>query len=617
MKPENTFKTFVATCTRSLADDEAMRREVSFELNNHLEEAYEEELSRAESPEEAAEMAKKRFGQPEELAVQLLNANIKRFSFRVRMRWLLKIVFIPLFLAGIILCLDLRFWGGLVVFDHAEGGSWGIPPVIDELLIDLIYPEELRSTSPAKELLAAQFAGIDHVGELKNAAELYKFDPASKIYTAYYAQLLAMDIQEFRKTDKTYSNQFYHIIAHGREIDPDNALYDYLEAYVISECSIENMNDSDEKQDTGSTEFIISDRAGLDRAMDIYLAGTRKPFMKTYNTKLAEEAYSFLRGNMDLLHVYQRIAVYSDIMLPYLSMLKSLTMNMIFYGEILMEEGSASGEKLLKSWKDFLPQIIGNSECIIDVLVYGNFADMYLEAIQRHGGNSSTLAQVADIIHCWQEAGDANAEIKEKYKPIFSRNFLIKGEYKLPEDCFVAENRMFYSVLDMYSLLPLCLMLTVLIIIFAVIAGVNRLRGRKPFIMLLPWRSYCRIVVVGIVIPLGLFFLYIHIDWLSGRNMPAVDNLLHIGLEKLVFVVCFPIYFGIIVRQQLKKSGKNMGFPHGKIPVGTYCLNMMFFWTLLLCMTGVVAGRLFNYKISLPSHTYLKLSFLSSCLSLR
>ena len=62
MKPENTFKTFVATCTRSLADDEAMRREVSFELNSHLEEAYEEELSRAESPDEAADMAKKRFG---------------------------------------------------------------------------------------------------------------------------------------------------------------------------------------------------------------------------------------------------------------------------------------------------------------------------------------------------------------------------------------------------------------------------------------------------------------------------------------------------------------------------------------------------------------------------
>ena len=41
-----------------------------------------------------------------------------------------------------------------------------------------------------------------------------------------------------------------------------------------------------------------------------------------------------------------------------------------------------------------------------------------------------------------------------------------------------------------------------------------------------------------------------------------------------------------------------MGFPHGKIPVGTYCLNMMFFWAVLLCMTGVVAGRLFYYKIS-------------------
>ena len=186
------------------------------------------------------------------------------------------------------------------------------------------------------------------------------------------------------------------------------------------------MKDSDEKQDPGSTEFIISDRAGLDRAMDIYLAGTRKPFMKTYNTKLAEEAYSFLRGNMDLLHVSQRIAVYSDTLLPYLSMLRSLTMNMIFYVEILTEEGASSGEKLLKSWKDFLPQIIGNSEYIIDVLVYGNFADMYLEAIQRHGGNSSTLAQVADIIHCWQEAGDANAEIKEKYKPIFFKEFSYK-----------------------------------------------------------------------------------------------------------------------------------------------------------------------------------------------
>ena len=172
MKPENTFKTFIATCTRSLADDEAMRREVSFELNSHLEEAYEEELSRAESPEEAAEMTKKRFGQPEELAVQLLNANIKRFSFRARMRRLLKIFIIPLLILGVILCIDLRTWVSVAIFCQY------ITPVPDSVsnAVKWFYRVELRSHSPAREILTADWGE-----ELALAESLYDLDPDSRI----------------------------------------------------------------------------------------------------------------------------------------------------------------------------------------------------------------------------------------------------------------------------------------------------------------------------------------------------------------------------------------------------------------------------------------------------
>lgn len=529
---ENPFRTFVATCTRSLADDEAMRREVAFELNNHLDEAYEEELAKAGSPEEVAEMAKKRFGQPEELAVQLLNANIKRFSFRARMRRLLKIAFIPLLILGVILCLDLRFWGSLVVCDRAGVGSWGIPPVISDMLLDLIYSEELRSTSPARELLASQFADTDYPSSIAAAEALYKFDPASKVYTAYYAQQLAMHIPGYRKSDDADFDQFCRVIAHGRKIDPDNALYDYLEAYVIAGLSMQTA-----EQDFGNGKYTISDRAGLDKAMNIYLAGTRKPFIRTYNLKIAEEAYNLLPDKTDLLWVFQRIAVYSYIELPYLSMFKSLTRNVIFYAENLTGEDAPAGEELLASWEYFLPQALENNESLIDVLVCGSIADMYLEAIQKRDGDSPTLARMAAVVRDWRSARDANATIKEKYKPLLSRNFLIKGDYKLPVEYFIAENRMCYSLLDQFALLPLCIVLILLTIVFAVIAGISRLKGRKPFIIILPWRSYCKIFLAGIILPLVLFLLYTHIDWLSGRDIPVAYNLRHIGVEKFLFVV--------------------------------------------------------------------------------
>lgn len=73
------LKAFTRLCTRSLSGDPALRLEIGRELETHLEDAYDEERCDGKTETEAEEFAKKRFGEPEELAQSLLDANRYRF----------------------------------------------------------------------------------------------------------------------------------------------------------------------------------------------------------------------------------------------------------------------------------------------------------------------------------------------------------------------------------------------------------------------------------------------------------------------------------------------------------------------------------------------------------
>ena len=598
---ENPFKTFVATCTRSLADDEAMRREVSFELNSHLEEAYEEELSRAESPEEAAEMAKKRFGQPEELAVQLLNANIKRFSFRARMRRLLKIFIIPLLILGVILCIDLRTWVSVAIFCQY------ITPVPDSVsnAVKWFYRVELRSHSPAREILTADWGE-----ELALAESLYDLDPDSRIYNAVYAQHLASELTSNTKEgekniytpeqDEIFDT-FKRIITHGRTIDPDNALYDYLEASVLASRSLvwheivePTVIDGIETERTVK-KYSIADRAELDRAMMIYLDGLKKPVMESYFYQLSEAACDSLPEGNDVLRMMEEGSINVTRIITHIAMLRLLTSQVIFYSQVLREEGKQSSAEWLNSWEYFLPQILKGKYVFLDVFAVRYMAGIYLDALHEEGLDAPQLTNLRAVGDEWFALENPNEDIMREKKIIFSRVVAPKLDYELPSEYFTAENKLYFSIFDLLLLLPLALVLIIGAIVFALVAVIVRLFGRHPFIIILSIRDYLKILLIGIVLPLAVFYLYLHGSYFSGSDKTMEDILFRLVCVDVPFMVIYPVYFNLIVWWQLRKAGKNMGFRRGKIPLGTYCLNMMFFMVALLFITGGILRYAFNY----------------------
>lgn len=604
------FTPFVQLCTRPLNGDPALRREVEQELEAHLEDAFDDEQSQGRPEAEAEENARRRFGDPETLAQSLLEANHRRLKLRARLRLLIKIALVPAILAGLFLCIDLRTLSGLVLMNEFGTAPFFEPPGSrNNSWVRAITDYRVRNFEPAEqEWFRSYFQIWNAKSDWDWSRKCYEAHPEDRIFTANYARNL-FPMNEYTLPDGTFSRhplseqereKRKKIIDHGRKIDPDNALYDYLEADLIAASALVWKNEKKPNKKTVQTLVRVTDRAAFDRGMELYLAGLQKPYLKTYCSDLTVEALRRLKPENDYLGLQETLIARANTKLDFLLMARKLTQWSIAYGELLEKEGKPEeAEKYFRSWRQFLPQQQEfDADTLIEALVYYACIGNYLDSAQKRGdlAEAEKLEKINTAIAGWRLRTGSGPGSLLKHAGILAERLLPGMEEGISLEELAPERKLSYRVYDLIGLALLSLLLTGIILVLAVVVAVKRLTGRRPFLLLLPGASYRRLLLWGVIFPIALFLIYTNIDLLSGRDLSLTANLARLILGMIGIIFLFPLFFELLLSRELKKQGKALGFPKGKLPYATLCLNRLCAFALLLLLTGGILRPLLDWE---------------------
>lgn len=102
---------------------------------------------------------------------------------------------------------------------------------------------------------------------------------------------------------------------------------------------------------------------------------------------------------------------------------------------------------------------------------------------------------------------------------------------------------MTYCILD--SLVLLCFTVLVLCVVGfqALCWGIGRACGEMGHFLWLTKREYGKLLLYGMLLPAGLYWLWLHADLLSGRGVGYQANLTMFCIQSFVLVVGLPVWF--------------------------------------------------------------------------
>lgn len=602
---------YVSACTRPLADDPALRLEVEQELKTHLEEAREEEMANGSSPQEAEARAERRFGDPEELAHALFLSNRKRLSIRAKIRLLLKLAALPLLIAGMFLCMDFRTLAGVLWLGSL--GSTEKETRLQTLPARILNRWDLSRLPEREQLFLSEMLhpeSRDASGEIERLRRLRAAFPENRIILALLAQTLALESSSGGEEGKPFfrtagQEQLFQelqaLLREGRKQDPENALYDYLEAFALAAPAIVWEQNPDAKKNGASTiRYHVRDRVLLERAMSRYKDGLRKPFLKTGCMEFPALSHRMLRPANDFFGQVQKISISISTVLPHLNIHRQLAREVILYEQALREEGkTAEADRILRSWKIFLRQLLNdNRETLIEVLVCHAIGKCFLDQVRQRNDSEEIrlLTEFISPVDHWKEQPPSDNNLIRKHGGWLHQLFLPGLRETIPPEQLAPGRYLSYALCDLFTLALLSVFLGMLITAHAAGLGIARLSGRHAFFLFLPWKSYLRIGLAGIAAPLALWLLFTRIDIISGRGWAPGCNGIHLAAEGIFLVFVLPLFYGCVVRKELKRCGKRFGFPDGVPPRATLSLNLLFFYLALLCVTGGILRPVLNLE---------------------
>ena len=210
---------FIAKITEKLRHDRELRLDISHELQTHLDEAIDEYKASNYDDEAAITQAIKDMGDADELADDLWQSNRSRMKLRAWCWWIARLSLLPACVVATIV---------LIITGIATVG--GVQPNPEEKPSQPMSPlhawlenRMLDQMSPAQRLIAfGDPQGKDLAARWKPLRDAYPNEP---LYQLNY--LRALCLYGSKKTDQRQA-LIQQAIDRGRELDPDNGIYDLL-----------------------------------------------------------------------------------------------------------------------------------------------------------------------------------------------------------------------------------------------------------------------------------------------------------------------------------------------------------------------------------------------------
>ena len=475
--------------------------------------------------------------------------------------------------AGVALCIDLE------AFRVARFVLTGGEP---RFVLDRLGPDR-ASLTPRERFFAEAFLD-GRYGETEWLEKQPKALLEDDLFLPVYAESLLAKACLSGRTPADI-DRFRRVTAELRRRDPRNALPDYLEAALEEHLALKKVWEEDRWR------IGLLDRSALERMASLYRNALKKPYIRGGSLDIVPELHRmFVRGDTPAGTLRKIVCSWSaPLMFPVRA--NNVAEGVLFYAELLRKEGkSAESRALLASGELFLLQNLEcNSNTLIELLVWGGIGKKFRDAAAKAGEGkiAEKYGRFVAAYEAWRGRYNPNSAIFVR-GGIFA-NTCIPGAIRTPvsKEELEPERRLDYLFCDKLALAGfactagLCLLLCLARAFFGK-------KGERVPDPVFSRRAWLRIIGYGMLLPLGLFILFIHVDMLSGRD-------LFIGINHPGFLIGF---FGLVVlwaplssvvRTELLKLGIR---PHA-----AYCRAMLLPVACFLLLTGLCLRGLLDFEI--------------------
>jgi hypothetical protein len=315
--------------------------------------------------------------------------------------------------------------------------------------------------------------------------------------------------------------------------------------------------------------MIVKDRPRLDRAMAESLRAVAMPRIDRRQQEMLRRQLAVLPART-LLELISRIAVAAGTLLPDLSLYRNLGRTAPLYAELRTREGADPDDvvPLLLAWEPLVVKTNRDAFTLIGILVESAVIEhartecvRVLREIGRPELAERTLARATALgapVRAWRERADRKSDsrademwIKQHAGILDAMLLPALGEDPVPEEIAVGRE-LDYVIAERAQTLALLLGFT------ALMAGalIVSLRWRfarhehiNPLLCLPDAATMARVIGLGVLLPILLYFAYTRWTPLGGRSfglgymaprLAADLNALYLAVISLVFLLAVP-----------------------------------------------------------------------------
>ncbi|MHB9134715.1 MAG: permease prefix domain 1-containing protein [Armatimonadota bacterium] len=595
---EQPFEQLVDDVTAGLKADPELRLDIRAELLTHLGDTAEHFTTEGKSPEESAEQAARVFGSPLEIAGELLEANRRRMRLRALVRLVAGALLLPVALLVALYTGYGRFarltWSdGMEIYSSTQSRPPQLP-----LLNSPAQQEKMRKIQSVVDNLAGKESNADR---LRAYWEARRNDPDARIYYAYYSSSLY-----------TLDDKFASAMRLGEQIEPDNAMYNYrLAWYYLSKGMIAKAEKRKEKDQVLTDEIL--DQHAMELGVAEYRKGVAKPYLNDYKITMLQKKLGMLPTPRLTEDYMQRMVIAASELFPALTGYRTLARKIPGCARLLITKGQREeAEALLSSWHIYPMQIIHNSDTLIHVqvgmactVVIGKESADIFDSLGRATQARQIREKVVQIDAAVKKQkidpamDTAKANLNKHNSVIASIMLPVFGGYSPPPPPTseeLAPSRYHEQTL----LEEVALTAVLLLLVFAMVASVTtsaywffNLRAAKaaPLLLLPRWQETLRVVALGILLPLAVYYLYSRSPW-GGREYGFGYMWPRVSAEFLVIMLVLLYLPAAMAGRLIRRRCETLGVPtpsartNRRQKIALYSLGVLL---VLLCVGTTMA----------------------------
>jgi len=567
---EKTFVDLTDAATAGLKDDPELRLAVKSELLDHLEEAAHTLAAEGHSEEESRELAMHAFGSPLEVSGKLLKANQGRMKLRALLRLAIRALLVP---AAVLLALYLG-WGTLAQTQQELGfvklcfRDYNDFPRNRGMQIAGALGEMPKLPSPPlQQSLLPSALGMES-RDIEFFYTSWRNCPTNKVYFANYAVYAAGGwIPRSSGKNMLSDDEFIDLMHIGERIDPENALYHYLIcSRLLNLAGIEQYD----KDSPNQSRYEIKDRKLLERAMQEYQAGLRKPYCKAYHLEQLNERIHPLPPDARLNDQMFRFVDTASILFPEYSKMRYVARTVAYYHRLLRQEGRmAEADALLAGRITCAQQLAQGDETLIGQLV----ARALYKILASEAANDYAQAgqtEKAQLLHRQLDAMQAltgntpSAQLFAHPTPGLLTLFLptTSSRYIHAGD-LLPTMQVEHTVLEEAALGVLLLVLLVVMLCYGIIALARWLilwqRGELPLLLLPGGKALVEILLHGLLAPVCIYAIIVH--WLhpAWRTVSVTQTGGYTLLAMVALVLVLAILPAVMAQRYIRRRCFQLG----------------------------------------------------------